>query len=899
MLNQHHNDIICVNETWLRPDHHIPLIENNDTHAIIRCDRKDRNGGGVLMAIPFNVQFHFISAVACQAYEAITVRFPLIDTVVTCLYRPPSAAHFELLRNLINDQESRWLLIGDFNFPNINWKTGQCKGSEITTEFVKCVTLNGLNQLVDFPTRQLNTLDLVLTNDSSLIASVSPAPNFSTSDHCSIEIRLTTNVTNCHRIKKSLQRDWSHCNYAELDFCLLTSNWDLLFANCASLQHHVDTFYDYLNFLLDHFAPFRSLASISRLHKSKTIRKLEKEKQNIHKRLRHQYNATDATAFKSIALQIRQCLFRSQSEEEKRILSSGSTKACWAYVRKRAGNTKRSSRRLVLLRADNTLIDDSVEKASVLNSHYQAVFTDPHAVYTQPTNPSLPRMKSRITIEEKDVWKLLSRQPSKLSCGPDNITQRLLKKCALGLAYPVSKIFRLSLLAASCPRQFKCATIVPIPKCENPTQAVHYRPVSLTSVFCRCMEQILRIHILKHLNSNNAISMDQHGFLPHRSPTTQLITCLSDWSSMLDNGLPVDIIYFDFQKAFDRVSHALLLDKLSIAGLSHEIISWIKDFLHDRIQRVRVDDKLSPALSVYSGVPQGSSLGPLLFTIFINDCVQAVKHSSVKLFADDVKIYRSVTNQHDAKLLQEDISAIVQWSESNLMPLAPSKTMVLHMGVSNAKFPYQVNQTIINSTDQVNDLGVIIDSKLSFRPHITTVARKASNVCWSLRRSFANNTANFQKNLYTTFVRPHVEYAAQVWNPVQHSLSNIIEKVQRRFTKSIEQLHHLDYESRLRAIELESLHDRRNIHDLILIWKVFNFKLPIPLPLPTADRRSSRRGHQLKLEHPEARLHNVSKQWPYRCANKWNHLPSEIATANTIGIFKQKLKNYLAVHGTS
>ena len=171
------------------------------------------------------------------------------------------------------------------------------------------------------------------------------------------------------------------------------------------------------------------------------------------------------------------------------------------------------------------------------------------------------------------------------------------------------------------------------------------------------METLVRDHILAHLVSNNLLSKRQYGFLPKRSTTLQLLKVLDEWSVCLERGEPVDAIYTDFQKAFDKVPHRRLLAKLKAYGIRKEVIRWIEAFLVGRQQRVEVNGQASAWEEVFSGVPQGSVLGPLLFVIYINDLPDSVL-STLMLYADDSKVYRSIASELDGAQLQDDLHAM-------------------------------------------------------------------------------------------------------------------------------------------------------------------------------------------------------------------------------------------------
>ena len=165
-----------------------------------------------------------------------------------------------------------------------------------------------------------------------------------------------------------------------------------------------------------------------------------------------------------------------------------------------------------------------------------------------------------------------------------------------------------------------------------------YRPISLTSIVCKVLERFIADAIVNHMKDNNQYSKEQHGFTKNRSTISNLITALNIWTEALSHGLPVDIIYLDYEKAFDKVAHQRLLNQCKSFGITGPLLEWIRCFLENRTQKVAVNKCYSSTAKVLSGVPQGSVLGPVLFVIFVADVPDLVK-SFLNMFADDTKMY--------------------------------------------------------------------------------------------------------------------------------------------------------------------------------------------------------------------------------------------------------------------
>ena len=225
-----------------------------------------------------------------------------------------------------------------------------------------------------------------------------------------------------------------------------------------------------------------------------------------------------------------------------------------------------------------------------------------------------------------------------------------------------ARLFRSSVDSGSLPSDWRMDEIVPIFKKGSKQVPANYRPVTLTAVPCKILGALVRDQLMEHLTRTKQLSDAQHGFRQKTSCCTQLLETLDEWTSILEEGDSVDALYLDFNKAFNSVPHQRLNLKLRSCGVGGKLLNWVKAFLTGRRQRVSVNDLRSEWAAVTSGVPQGTVLDLLPFVVFVNDLPGEVS-SSVKMFADDTKIYRIVSQASDVHLLQADLNGLIGWSE--------------------------------------------------------------------------------------------------------------------------------------------------------------------------------------------------------------------------------------------
>ena len=475
-----------------------------------------------------------------------------------------------------------------------------------------------------------------------------------------------------------------------------------------------------------------------------------------------------------------------------------------------------------------------------------------------------------------------------------------MKNCSDELSCALEIIFSKSLSEGEIPDEWRDANINPLFKKGSKLTASNYRPVSLTSVCCKLMEGIMRDRITSHLTRNKLISPSQHGFVHKKSCVTNLLECQQVVSGLLHDNKSVDLLYTDFEKAFDKVSHKKLIIKLYAYGIRGKLLEWIRSFLRGRRQRVVMGEIVSEWRDIMSGVPQGSVLGPLLFVIYINDLPDGLENV-FKMYADDSKVIAGVGEEDQESKLQGDIDKIKDWCDKWSMCLNSSKCKIMHFGKKNPKRQYYIDsgveRVVLGVTEVEKDLGVEISNNGQTNQQAQKAINQASQKLGRLRKTFKFFNIRLFNILYPTFIRPLLEFATPVWNRLSKKFSDKLEGIQARATKMVIEIRHLGYEGRLRMLGLTTLEKRRKRMDLTQVYKIVNKIDVVDMDMGTGQN-SRHGGGELRLRHGHQILRDRTaaisnplrnRSLPNRTANTWNLLPSEVVMADNVNIFKKRL----------
>ena len=531
---------------------------------------------------------------------------------------------------------------------------------------------------------------------------------------------------------------------------------------------------------------------------------------------------------------------------------------------------------------DNITHNDNETKANILNKYFASAFSEPGDKEILINLNQIENL-GEINVEEKGINKLLANLKPNKASGPDGIPARLIKELSNELSPIFRILFQASLNQGKVPKDWKEANVTPLFKKGDKSDPGNYRPVSLTSITCKILEHIIYSNIINHLDKHNVLTPHQHGFRKYRSCETQLIGLIDDFAKGLDKNEQIDAILLDFSKAFDKVHHLSLLKKLKYFGITGPLHHWIHDFLIGRQQTVIINGSKSIPITVNSGVPQGTVLGPLLFLIYINDLPDCISPGTkVRLFADDCIVYRTIKTTQDSEILQRELDELQKWETNWSMSFHLENCQLLRVTKKLKQIitNYLIHGKPVSQTKNSKYLGVIINEKLSWNPHIDEVIKKSNKTLGFIKRNFYKSNKKIKLKCYLTLVRPILEYAASVWDPSTKENIKRLEQTQKRAVRFItnENSNLKRVTPLVESLNLETLQARRLKSKGVIIHKTLNHNLQIQKD--NLIKYSERHKDKNTFLVPYARTNTYKNSFFPSAIRTWNGLP-EIARKTT------------------
>lgn len=890
--------VIMITETWLTDRIPDSLIQMPGYLTF----RKDRgaDGGGVCAFIKNNIAGHKVHAVTSQHFQTtgaveslwLEVKISNIKFLIACVYRPKQKTTEEHNQRLIRTIEDAMAskepvyIMGDFNYPEINWDAMKIQThNQGSHDFLESYKNHRGYQHINFPTRirnnQTSLLDLLITNEKKLVFNIQQHAPLGKSDHVVFTARTQLQVITqpTHKVYK---RQFWRADYVTINNTLQQE------LHQVSNTINIDNFYKAITTTVNAHLPIKpQKINTQKPWLTRDVFKNIQKKRDLWHKYKNCNTEENYRKFQQQNNKTKMSVVSARKTYEQNLLSNN--KQFYSYIN-RTLNTKLNNFSII----DKTThqpIESSLEIAECFAEQFESVFTRLGPNTATPTLPLETYSRSAISniiFTPEKVKNAIESLKLNSSPGLDGIPAVFLKNCVETIKEPLADLLNKIISTGEFPDIWKKAIVAPIYKKGNKQHAENYRPISLTNVLCKCMEKIITRELTEFFILTHAIPDQQHGFLPRKSTFTNLLTRLNEWTLADDDQNPTDVIYLDFEKAFDKIPTKFLSYKLNHFGVRGNLLRLIAEgFLGNRTFQVRVDSTLSQDHRVHSGVPQGSVLGPLLFIVYLSDLYQGLKTKNAS-FADDGNVYANPLLEYED--LQTDLNSIKRWTLDWKMPLNDTKCTVLHIGQNNPKLNYHFEQTQILSVTKQKDLGITISSDLKWETHITQMCKKANSMIYLIQRSFKDLSKEMILKLYRSYVRPKLEYAHAIWSPYYVKDIEQIERVQRRITKLPQELKDLTYVERLEQLKITTLKVRRSRGDLVETFKILNNHYACNLrEIYHLNHNINLRGHNIRLSKEKCNKLLRRNFLTNRVVYHWNGLSGNTVNSTSKNQFKNRL----------
>ena len=751
--------IFAATETWLHDGIDDSLISFPNFHHH-RCDRESRRGGGVCSWTHSSLNAKpLVSTHKPDFVEAVWLCLPYAKIIFTCMYIPPDFAvsHSGLIDDYIVTNVDNFLsylcdfdviICGDFNKYDVQDICNQLD----------------LDNMVQEPTRISAFLDYILISKTiSASYHVSVESPISNSDHRSICAYPKAPISSKTSVQRTLY-DLRESNVTKFIGALSMVNWTPFYLSSADLDDKCDFLHDLLSEMVKSSIPTR------------TVSMTESDKPWMTPMVKHAiqmiwnaYRQKNFALYQHWKRKVKVLITKAKKQWSSK--AKISSKGLWSVARSETGTKSKNSVYSLI-----NSFESVTSAVNAINDKFSSVFAP-----DSPSSACPPEKKNEtqwsVDISVESVEKRFSAINANKAMGYDGIPTILYKRAAKHLAGPFAHLFNLSVKESRFPRRWKHALVCPIPKC-SPPDLEQLRPISLLPVPAKIFERIVLQSVQSKFIDN--FGNNQFGCRPSSSTTCAVISLTNHALNTLEaqqvSGMK--IITYDLTKAFDKLSHSLIIKKLYQAGFPTKFVNWTQSYLCDRSQGVKIGCTTSAPTAVVSGVPQGSVLGPMYFCLTVGNLNPI--HNTTKLiqYVDDITLsiplYRNEVNSH----VIDEHHKIVEWANDNGFIVNSRKCQsLLFAKVRDIK---DIHLMDVPTVEELKFLGVLLNNKLNWTSHVKYICRQASRRIYALR--ILKPIFNTQEllSIYNGAVRSLLEYASPAFGKLPKNLDEEVNKVQRR-----------------------------------------------------------------------------------------------------------------------
>lgn len=863
-------------------------------------------GGGVALyisnCISFRVlDFNVISEFVEQMWVILDVNgFKLAVGIV---YRPPNANLLSFL-NSFQDCVSQisfscdgLVCLGDMNIDLLTNTPG-------TRRYKEVVDGLGLHQIIRSPTRitpySSTLIDHILVSDIDLVLLSGVNDTLAISDHSLVFVVINATVPKFEACTRFF-RDFNRLDMVSFESDLRLISWVRLF-KFRSIDEKVGFFNAELLALFDRHAPL--VARYFRKLEAPWITPVIRQMMDVRDRARKRFDRTNNPATHTFYKDMVDLVDTSLQAEKSAYfdwLAKNDSKKMWSELKK-----------FNIRRNPNTKLGAPLSDVSELNRHFVSISAASPPVsinllvsYSSSVKEGISSEFSFSAVSVEDIRKVLSSISSD-SYGSDGLSISMIKMCCPFILPYITYIVNCCLLDGVFPHAWKEALVTPIAKCSNPSSFGDLRPISILCALSKVVEKIVDFQLRQHLSSNKILPGVQSGFRPGFSCSSALALVVDDVLKSVDDGRCTVAVLLDYSKAFDTIHHGLLLSILHHIGLSAGVLSFFRNYLSLRSQRVRLSHTVSESLPLSSGVPQGSILGPLLYIVYTTFLYKPLLHCQFHLYADDTQLYYSFSpSEVDLACLRvnADLDILSKGSSGHALSLNPVKSHVLLFGNKKHRqsiinrMVIRLNGQTLPFTDQARNLGLKFDSDLRFHQHVSDMVKRAYSSLRSLYPFRKSLSIPVRKTLCDSLVLCHFNFCDVVYGPCLDTFDSYrIQKVQNSCLRFIFGLNRRQHVSRyLPLISWLNMSDRRKLHMGVFVHKLILLKTPpylyerIRFRTDIHNLNLRFRGH---ISIPRYRTTTFKRSFSYNVSACYNGFP-DVLKSLSLHSFRSGLRSFL------
>lgn len=873
-------DCICISETWLTESIPDSLISLN-RYKVFRADRK-KHGGGVAIYIRDGLNCKVIA----KSNEDDKVEFLFVEItgnddnlLLGCAYRPHRSIPFDsfiMKIDVITATYSNVIIAGDFN--------SNLLVDSSLRDSMMCSGFSAVNSIM--PTHYTETcntlLDLFFVTDTSkiLLFDQLSAPCFSKHDL----IFMTYNYNAKHFDETLSYRDFRNLNHFELEVNLNNLCWSDMY-DMPSVDDQAIFLESNIIKLYDIAVPIRTriFTAKSRPWFNGHIKHLIQQRDYAHQRWKRfkseSLHLEFKAARKAVNSAIRLAKIKYYANKFSTAITSRST---WSNIRE-----------IGIGRKDNTLdVDIDVNELNKSFIHTPNSAGNLNSLYDTNTTVDSQFGFEFACVSLDIVYSCFSSVRSN-AIGCDGICPRFLRIILPYILPYVTYLFNTIIMSSTFPSKWKHAKIVPIRKSKT-----EFRPIAILPFLSKVFEKVIYMQMVSYLNESALLVDNQSGFRAKHSCITALVDVVEDLRSALDDRNVSILVLLDHSKAFDTIDHSILTFKLrNFFHFSASSARLIQSYIGSRSQSVYTKESISVPLQLFRGVPQGSILGPLLFSMYINDLPLHIINCKTHMYADDVQLYLSSSVQHLAEAVDKvnaDLQSVYNWASANALSLNPikSKCLLIRGKSSNCDFnlDLNINKHKINNVSSVKNLGLIFNNTLTWNNHINSVVGNINNKLRALWVTQYFTPLKIRILLAKAYLMPTLLYGCEIFSSCdaisKRKLNTAFNNI-CRYVYGIGKYDHISqYSVKLFGMSLTCLFRQKM---LLLLHKIIYTKLPPYLFRRIVFARSVRGNKVIPLRY---RTYTSEMQFLINVLPLWNTLPHSIQTTSNVVHFKALLTKH-------